>query len=1052
MKKRLLLLLSMALLTIGTSLAQRTVTGSVKDEKGEPMVGASIVVKGTTIGSITDIDGKFSLNVPKDAPTLLVSFIGFSSQEIAFSASNVIDITLAQGNLLEEAIVVGYGSQTKREISGSIAKVKAVDIENLPVQSFDRALQGRAAGVLVTSASGAPGSAVNVRIRGVGSLTAGNEPLYVVDGVQISSTAANNVNNNATVSNNPLGFLNPNDIESIEVIKDAASAAIYGAAAGNGVVLVTTKKGKQGKTRFNLNMYRGSTEPFRRWDVLNAQEYIQVRAEALRNTAVATGSNPDIVSIDSAKRRVLGEIRLPISTDPNSVASYDWQDAVTRAGQLQNYELSASGGNEKTQFTFSGSYNTQDANVINIDYRRGTANLGVSNKVADWLSFDTKINLSTTTQRGLFGGPGGGSFLGSPAFSAPLVLPVNRIYNDDGTFFGAASGAPPNNLAGILNQNVVQVGNVNKIRSRIDQLVGSFRPVITLTKDLTFTPSVSIDYRTTKSFNYQDPSTADAFAVNGRISEERGQNSNVLANAVLNYTKQLTDDHKLSLLAGTEYRHEQYEEIFAAGTGVASPTFKTLSATAVATTATGFGTEVKRSGVFSRLQYDFKNKYYLTVNTRYDGSSRFGTNNKFGFFPGVAASWIVSEENFMKKLSFVDFLKIRAGWGRTGNDQIGNYDSKGLFGVGGQLAFTNSVYNGQPATQFSNIASPNLTWELNTTYEGAVEVGLFKDAIFLDIGYFNRTSSNLLLNQPIPWQNGIGSVTRNSGTMVNKGLEAQLTLKPFTTKRFEWKTSFNIALLNNKVTKLYDGIVKQATPDSLTLLTLADINGVGITVAEGYPIGAIYTAKYAGVNPATGRPMWYDAFGNLTYVIQNPRDLKIVGDGFAEVFGGVNTSFSYGDERTFGKLSLDVFFQGELGRDALDGTLGFLSENGGRTFNTLQNSYDNRWTTPGQITAIPRPYSGNAEIRGSGQISGDRTVRDASYVRLKTASISYTLPKNVLSKMKLSTLRVYAQGFNLATWTKWTGLDPEFVNLAGNGTNGQLAPSRNYLMGVQIGF
>jgi TonB-dependent starch-binding outer membrane protein SusC len=1042
--KHFFLLLTMTLLNIGSVMAQKTVNGTVKDDKGEAMVGASLVVKGTTIGTVTDVDGKFSLNIPKDAATLIVSFTGFTAQEIAIGASNTLDVTLAAGNFFEELVVTGYSSQTKREVSGSISKVDAEEIKNMPVQSFDRALQGRAAGVWVTSSSGAPGSAVNVRIRGVGSITAGNEPLYVVDGVQISSTSANNVNNNSTVSNNPLGFLNPNDIESIDVIKDAASAAIYGAAAANGVVLVTTKKGKSGKPRFTVNMYRGTTEQFKSWDVLNSQEYTQVRAEAFLNQSRATTATD--VGIDSAKRRVLAEVRLPITTDPNSVATYDWQKEAWRKGQLQNYEMSASGGNDKNTYNISGSYTTQDANVINIDYRRGTAAMNMNNKMADWLQLDTRINASTTTQRGLFGGPGGGSFLGSPAFSTPLILPMNRIYNDDGTYFGAA----PANLVGVLNQNVVQVGSLNKISSRVDQFVGTFRPIITLLPNLTVTPSVSLDYRTTNSFNYQDATTADAFAVNGRISEERGQNSNFLANTIINYTNTFADNHKISLLAGAEYRAEAYEEIFTQGTGVASPNFKTLSATAVPVTATGFGSSFKRVGGFGSIGYSFKDKYNLKVNVRTDGSSRFGANFRFGTFAGVSGSWVLSEEDFLKNVKGVDFLKLRLGYGRTGNDQIGNFSSRGLYGVGGQIGFTNGVYNGLPGVQFSNLASPDLTWEQNTTLDAGLEVGLFKDAIFMDIGYYNRLSSNLLLNQPLPWTNGIGDVTRNLGEMVNKGWEFNVALKPLRIKNFEWKTRFTGSIIDNKVTKLYNGIVKQPTPDSLTLLSLFDINGIGITVAEGYPVGAIFTSRYAGVNPATGRPMWYDAFGNPTYVVQSPRDLKIVGSGFANVFGGINTTMSYGDPKTTGVLSLDVFFQGEFGRKAFDGTLSFLSENGGRTFNTLQEVYDTRWTTPGQLTATPRPYNGNAEIRGSAQTTGDRFVRDASYVRLKNVALSYSFASNFCKKVQLSNLRIYAQGFNLATWTKWTGLDPEFANVASNA--GQLPLTRNYQFGVQFGF
>ncbi|NJN34432.1 MAG: SusC/RagA family TonB-linked outer membrane protein [Saprospiraceae bacterium] len=617
--KKLSLLLVLLFCSCAIAYAQIQVKGVIKDdEDGSPLVGASIVEKGTSNGTVTDIDGAFTLTVPKGTETVVVSFVGYSAQEIALNGQSTVEVKLkADGNVLGDVVIVGYGSQSKREVSGAISKVKSEDIENLPVQSFDRALQGRAAGVWVTSASGAPGSAVSVRIRGVGSLTAGNEPLYVVDGIQISSTSANNVNNNTTVSNNPLGFINPNDIESIEIIKDAASAAIYGSAAANGVVIVTTKKGKAGKTKFNLNVYRGRTEQFKRLDVLNSQEYIQARAEARRNPLLATGSNPDVVTLDSAKQLVLGEIGRIFrggqerwwnqgNTNIDTIKTVDWQDAASRTGNIQNYEFSANGGNDKTQFFISASYNQQDANIINIDFTRAAASLRLSNTANDWLRFESNINLSSSKQRGLFGGPGGGAFLGSPAFSAPIVLPMNPIRYSDGSYFGAS----PTNLAGILNQNVIQVGELNKINSRIDQLVGSFKPIFTINKNLTFTPSVSLDFRKTKSFNFQDPRTPDVFAVSGRITEERGENLNFLSNAVLNYTTKIADKHSISGLAGVEYRKESYEEILTSGTGVASPLFSTLSATAVDETVTGFGTNFIRAGVFGRLQYGFSDKYF----------------------------------------------------------------------------------------------------------------------------------------------------------------------------------------------------------------------------------------------------------------------------------------------------------------------------------------------------------------------------------------------------------------------------------------------------------
>ena len=1037
MKKQLLTLF-LSFVLISSWGQERTITGKVTTDDGSALPGVSVLIKNTTKGANTNAKGEFSINA--DAKDVLVlSYVGFTAKEVLVGNQTSINVTLSEdGNVLNEVVVTGYGgSVNKREVTGSISTIKGKSIENMAVQSFDRAMQGRSAGVQVQAANGVPGGGVQIRIRGVGSISGGNDPLYVVDGVQINARSTSTI-----TSSNPLNFLNPNDIESIEILKDAAAASIYGSQAANGVVLVTTKKGKSGKTKFDFNYSNGTVEPLKKLDVLNTQNWINMRTEAFQN------ANPAF-SIADARSAALTGIRLAGDLSESAIAAlptYDWQSVAFKTGKLNSAELSASGGSEKTTFYWSGSYLKQDANLINVDFLRGSTNLTVSHKISPKVIFESNIKLSTQKGRGQFGSPLGGSFLGASAFATPLVIPSVPFYKEDGSYFGTpADGGIP----GVLNQNVLMVSELNKIQSIQNQVVGSVRLSWKIAEGLTFTPTANIDYRTNKGDSYSDPRTPDGFNVNGRVSFQFIQNTNFLGNGVLNYSKIFDQKHNVSLLAGYEYRSDVSEGYFGVVEGFPSPDFKYASSGTNFIATGGGWNAYKRQSFFGQAKYGFKDKYLASFIVRSDGSSRFGANNRYAYFPAASVGWLLSEESFLKNSKIVSQLKIRASYGITGNDNIGFFPALGLVGGGFN-------YNNLSGTAPTQLANPNLKWEKNVTSEIGLDYALFNGRINGQLNYFNRQSKDLLLARPLPITSGFGSIIDNVGEIQNKGLEFEITTINVRKGKLKWETNFNFTYIDNKVTKLVGGVLPQQNKDSLILLNAAVQTGLGNNTADitlgrnfivGKPVYAQYGVRYAGVNPATGRPMFLDENDNIVYNFRSPGDLKYLGSEFSPYYGGITNTITYGG------LELSVFFQYESGRMAFNNQGSFLIENGNRLFNTLQSVYDRRWQKPGDITDVPRPFNGGAEVRGAGNTSGSRTLENASYFRLKQAAISYNVSPSVLSKSVkfIKTVRVYAQGINLATWTAWSGYDPEFAGL-GSGNNGVIPQARNYTVGLQIGF
>lgn len=1014
MRKILLLLCGMLFMAGQLTAQTRTVSGKVSDATGTPVANASVIVKGTRTGTTTNANGNFSFTIPSGAKSLVISAIGLAPLEISIPSSGTINATLQQDDRkMDEVIITGYQTRRKKDEAGAISTVRGKEIENLPNPSLDKALQGRAAGVLVQSNSGIPGGGINVRIRGTGSFLSGTQPLYVIDGVQLNTRSDANY-----TESNPLAFLNPNDIESIDILKDAASAAIYGAQASNGVVIVTTKKGRAGKTKFQFNSYVGQATALNKLNVLNSQQLFQLRSEAIGNTNNLAANNLLI------KRTVLNEYRIPITNITTDKAAddaiaalptYDWQDAAFRSGAIQNYEFSAAGGNDKTTFRISSSYNLQEAIVTAANFERGTIKLDLSNKATDKLTINTSINASTFNQNVPFATSG--SFLGSPAFASATIFPFNPIYNPDGTYFGV----PPQNIAGILNQNVIAVNEFNKGFNRTNQLVGNISADYKINPWLTYRPFFGVDYRLVQGKRFTDPRTPDGFNRKGFGQVESEWNTNIISTQTLNFNFNIAEKHKIDGLVGYEYRRENQEGIGATAEGFPTYQFTTLNTAATPLSTTEFFTGYRRQSVFTNLNYNFNGKYILSGIMRYDGSSRFGENYRYGLFPSIRAAWNIDEENFLQNADWISSLRFRASYGITGNDQIGNFDGLGLYGSA-------SPYNGSPGISFSQLANPELRWEKNKTANLGLDFSFLNNKIFGSIEAYDRLTTDLLLSQPVQFTSGFGSITRNVGSISNRGIELTLGIQPVRSARqggFNWTSTFVFTYNKNKVAKLYDNL--QELPGD-----------PGTRV--GRELGSVFTQQYAGVNAATGRPMWYDSLKNITYQPQN-KDRVYIGDVQPNFWGGWTNNFTYKG------FTLDVFFQYEYGRMANDGQVNFMLENIAR-LNSFVDVYDNRWTTPGQITWYPRMRSAGAEPKGSAAQSGSRMWFKSDYIRLKNVTLSYDLESDVLRRLKLSNARFYLQGTNLWTSSDWFSYDIEFVGTA----TGIVPQSRNITAGIQLGF
>ena len=989
--RKILLFGFLFLLSSAVVQAQGTVSGTVtSSEDGLPVPGATVLVKGTIIGTATDLNVRYSINVLSGADVLVFSSVGLGSQEINVNNRSTINVLMEpEVTSLTEYVVTAYGDQTRREVTGTIASIKGEIFEDLPIQSFDRAMQGRVAGVQVTSNSGQPGGTLNVQVRGVGSINAGTQPLYIVDGVQVATGGLSGQG-----SQNALASINPNDIASIEVLKDAAAASIYGAQAANGVVLITTKRGVNGKTKLRLSVQEGVVQPLELYEVMNANQLASVKRQAYINA----GLNPD----DAAE--IFG------SPGDRELTNTDWLDAIYREGRLSIYDLSMSGGDEKTQFYLSGSHTFHEGQVIMSDYTRTTGRLNLTHKPSSDLTITANMALSRQITKGSIDR---GNFINSPFISAYLARPNVPIYNEDGTF------APYPN-AHLFGYNIVQGVMQELRRGTTYQTVSNIQLTYQILPWLGITGFGGIDFSDNKDENNR-PSTIPAFADFGGASynsDRRLINTN--ANVNFNFEQKFNDVHTLTGILGYEYKYETDEETSAEGRNFPNPILRYLQNAAVPYNVGGYYTEYKRAGFFSQARYDYNDRYTAEVTVRRDGSSRFGSDSQWGTFGAASVGWRLSSESFLEDAVWIDNLRLRASYGVTGNSDIGNFQSRSLVGTGGQ-------YLGYGALRYVQLGNDLLTWEEATSINLGVDGTFFNGRIIATVDVWRKDTNKLLFNTQLPIDSGFGTITRNTGRLRNQGIDLDIQTTNVVLGRFKWSTAFNTSIFSNELMELYEGL------DSL-----------GTDLIVGKPIDFFYAYEYAGVNPANGSPMYYDKNGEYTYSVGD-EDRKYIGSAMPWNYGGLSNTFSYGP------VSLEVFFQYQYGNLAFNQDLYNLAQAGSLGQNNQTTDQLDFWREPGHITNTPKPYEGGSIPGQSGyQQFSTRLLSDGSYIRLKQVTLKYSLPPFLLKKVGVQEGNIYVQGVNLWTFTKYNGLDPE-VNSLGS-TYGTYPSSKQLTAGINFTF
>lgn len=1011
MKKILLVkIFSVLMLISSVAWAQdRTVSGRVTSaDDGSGLPGVNVLLRGTETGSITDVDGNYRLSIPASGGTLIFSFVGFVTQEVAVGSRAVIDVQMASDvTQLSEVVVTGYGVQEKRTLTGSIASVKGDVLQNVPIQSVDRGIQGRLAGVQVSSQSGQPGGALNVRVRGIGSINASNDPLWIVDGVQLGRFGQSTQG-----SSNPLGSINPNDIESVEVLKDAASSAIYGAQAANGVILVTTKKGKKGKTKLEVNAQYGTAQPFNLYEMMNGPQFAKMKEEAYRNAGLAVNTAYSTFG------------------DPNdaNLESHDWVNEMFQNGQLGTYDLSMSGGDDKTSFLFSGSYQFQEGQIIKSDWQRGTARLNITHKPTDKLTIGANISLAY--QR-TFGSIANGNFVNGPFQAAFTAQPTSNPYTSEGGFALYPTRAPGSHLFGYnIKQGVEQEVRLG----RTPQTVSSFNLAYEIIPGLTLAGFAGVD----ASFgtdNNQRPGTIPVFA-GGQMVVVSRRTIAWNTNATLNYSKKIGDIHQISGLVGFEYRKEERGGVTASQFTYPNPALTLLSSGATARPASEFFNDNARQGIFGQVKYALKDRYIADFTLRRDGSSRFGTNSKYGTFYAGSLAYRITEESFMDGLTWLDDLKIRVSYGKIGNSDINDYDWFTAYGspaAGSTGIPAGAQYLGGSILRLARLGNDLISWESETQASAGIDFALFGSRLRGSFEYYNNLTQDLLFDVPLPTDSGVGSVRGNSGEVVNRGFDIELGGVVLDKGSFKWNITANVSTLHNELVSLPNNQKR-----------------IGNTLIVGEPISFLYLFDFAGINPANGKAMIYDTLGNLSYSGAT-RDAAVRGSNIPKYFGGLSNSFSYKG------INLEVFFQFQGGNQAFNGDLYNLYASGSSANNQLVSQLA-RWQNPGDVTNVARAYQGGV-IDGFDQQFGTfgttQFMSDASYVRLKQVTLSYNLPSSIISKMKLNKVSVFVQGLNLWTYTKFDGIDPEVVsNNNGTGVSsfGVYPVAKQFMGGISIGL
>lgn len=971
------------------ALAQtRTLKGRIVDARdNSPIAGATIQEKNGSSSTISDENGGFQLDVSSKATTLVISFVGFSTLE-ASANGDLSSIGLQEGGSasLSEVVVVGYGTKIKRDITSPVARVTAKEFENLPLPSFEQALQGRAAGVFINSGSGKLGQGLNIRIRGISSISANQQPFVVIDGVPVLSQSIGSYGE----PENPLASINPDDIASIEVLKDAASAAIYGARASNGVILVTTKSGKAGKTKITAGMYTGWSKPTKKREFLNAAQYRELFTAAAENAGW-----------DAEE-----EFGWETATDDwKSNNDTKWSDLSFQDGGIQQYNIAVNGGDARTKFLLSGSWNDQKGILITNRLRRGNGRINLEHKLNNFVNVGVNLSLAKSLNNRLFS---------DNSFTNPLQLnalsPLQVAYLPDGK-------ANPNT---IYYNNLIEVANSKKLATTYQSISNAFAEV-KIFPELTFRSQVGLSWNHLNEDEYLGRETLDG-APGGSSFSNNVTSTIVTYTNTLNFNKGFGERHMLDALAGIEYQEGKIDGSNVTARAFPDDRFTRIASGAIIADGGSDATRYTFASYFAKANYKLNDRYLIGASFRVDGSSRFGKDNRYGAFPAISAGWILSEENFLSNSNAISFLKLRASYGKTGNAEIGNFSSRSLFAAAAYADISGMIA--------SQIGVPTLSWERTDQFDVGLDFGFLNNRISGEVDYFNKDTKDLLFDVPTPAINGYSIITKNVGSMRNNGWELVLNGN-ILTGAFKWNASVNISTYVNKVTKL----VVPVPPQSRTVGRLA----------EGQPFGQFYGRKYAGVDPQNGDALYYKNDGSKTNDPGEADDM-IIGNPNPDYYGGFNNRFSYKG------FDLDIQCQFVKGGDIYN-IAGIFQSVNGDYFDNQTVDQMNYWKKPGDITDIPQPrlYEGNGTEKSS------RWIQDGSYFRVKSINLGYNFPRKLVNRLKMDNARVYVAAFNLFTFTKYVGYDPEvntaYLNSITLGHDFYTPPqARTISVGINIGL
>ncbi|MDH4461618.1 MAG: TonB-dependent receptor [Flectobacillus sp.] len=1040
------------LLQLSVYAQERTITGNVSSaEDNSPLPGVSVIVKGTTKGVTTSATGSFSINAPSKA-VLVFSFVGFEKKEISVGTQSQINVSLKSTTSdLDEVVVIGYGVQKKSKLTSSISSVAGKDIANLNTASFDQQLAGRASGVQVTVGSGIIGQAPRIRIRGTNSITSGGSPLIVIDGVPALDGNQNTTNN----PTNPLADINPTDIESMEILKDGAATAIYGSRATNGVILITTKKGKKGSPlKVNLNMQYGSSDAINRLSLLNASEFVTIANEKLKN---ANG-------VDQA------------FLDANGTET-DWQSVILRKGITQGINASFSGGLEKTNYYFSLGHDKQEGAIVSNGQKRYTFSSNIDHNFNNYVSVGTKLQVTRTQNIGLNSGT---NALSGNLTGAARLFPNVPIYDStnptgynispDGAVLGQGANKRNidnnyTNIAFVLANNLFNV-NVGRALSTTYLQIKPF-------KGLTLKSTIGLDYTDIRSFSSQDPRHGDGRGSNGIVSQSsrnitrwNWQNTGTYS---IDYKK-----HAIDLTAGTEYQQQVYSSFTGQASNFSDRFFQSeniITGSFSVQSVTGQGYTTGFDSYFGRLLYDYDSKYFMTFSARNDGISALPAASRRGSFFGGSLGYKVSNEEFYKNAGIskvINDIKLRGSYAQVGNVNIGEFPYLGLFGA--------AQYGSQNGIGFTQAGNADLKWESSTQSSVGIDLGILNNKIIFSAEYYKNDISDLILQAPTAPSLGVpnNAISKNVGTMYNKGLEFNLSIDAITRKDFSWNVNMNYSTQENMVTALNKGLDGEDQP-------IFPSGSPYHIITVGQPVAALYGYQSAGVNPANGFPLFVKGDGRIVqrnvnsgaYSFYNSAeptittnttgaalasadvakggDRRVLGNTNPTWFGSVTNTFKWKG------FDLDIFTRFSGGNKIMNITRQETLLN--QDFNNNGTEILERWTTVGQVTDVPKMVLNNGNIINLNGNAISRFVESGDFIRIQNIALGYTLPKSILTKTNIgiSSVRVYGQLQNAITFTAYKGLDPE-LNSNGNvnqtfgldyNTNPQF---RTITFGLNVGF